>query len=87
MLVSTKKMLEKAEKEHYAVAQININNLEWTKAVLEVSQELNSPVILGVSEGAGKYMGGYKTVVGMVKGMLEELNITEPVSIHLYHGG
>ena len=68
MLVSTKKMLEKAEKEHYAVAQININNLEWTKAVLEVSQELNSPVILGVSEGAGKYMGGYKTVVGMVKG-------------------
>ena len=64
MLVSTKKMLEKAEKEHYAVAQININNLEWTKAVLEVSQELNSPVILGVSEGAGKYMGGYKTVVG-----------------------
>ena len=78
MLVSTKKMLEKAEKEHYAVAQININNLEWTKAVLEVSQELNSPVILGVSEGAGKYMGGYKTVVGMVKGMLEELNITVP---------
>ncbi len=75
-------MLEKAEKEHYAVAQININNLEWTKAVLEVSQELNSPVILGVSEGAGKYMGGYKTVVGMVKGMLEELNITVPVSIH-----
>ena len=87
MLVSTKKMLEKAEKEHYAVAQININNLEWTKAVLEVSQELNSPVILGVSEGAGKYMGGYKTVVGMVKGMLEELNITVPVSIHLDHGG
>ena len=83
----TKKMLEKAEKEHYAVAQININNLEWTKAVLEVSQELNSPVILGVSEGAGKYMGGYKTVVGMVKGMLEELNITVPVSIHLDHGG
>lgn len=87
MLVSTKKMLEKAEKEHYSVAQININNLEWTKAVLEVSQELNSPVILGVSEGAGKYMGGYKTVVGMVKGMLEELNITVPVSIHLDHGG
>lgn len=86
MLVSTKKMLEKAEKEHYAVAQININNLEWTKAVLEVSQELNSPVILGVSEGAGKYMGGYKTIVGMVNGMLEELNITVPVSMHLDHG-
>ena len=86
MLVSTKKMLEKAEKEHYAVAQININNLEWTKAVLEVSQELNSPVILGVSEGAGKYMAGYKTVVGMVKGMIEELNITVPVALHLDHG-
>ena len=86
MLVSTKKMLEKAEKEHYAVAQININNLEWTKAVLEVSQELNSPVILGVSEGAGKYMCGYKTVVGMVNGMLEELNITVPVALHLDHG-
>mgnify|MGYP000823096229 CR=1 FL=1 len=87
MLVSTKEMLAKAKKEHYAVAQININNLEWTKAVLEVAQELNSPVILGVSEGAGKYMGGYKTVVGMVKGMVEELNITVPVAIHLDHGG
>lgn len=86
MLVSTKQMLAKAKKEHYAVAQININNLEWTKAVLEVSQELNSPVILGVSEGAGKYMGGYKTVVGMVNGMLEELNITVPVALHLDHG-
>lgn len=87
MLVSTKEMLAKAKKEHYAVAQININNLEWTKAVLEVAQELNSPVILGVSEGAGKYMGGYKTVVGMVKGMIEELNITVPVALHLDHGG
>lgn len=87
MLVSTKEMLAKAKKEHYAVAQININNLEWTKAVLEVSQELNSPVILGVSEGAGKYMGGYKTVVGMVNGLLEELNITVPVALHLDHGG
>ncbi len=87
MLVSTKEMLAKAKAEHYAVAQININNLEWTKAVLEVAQELNSPVILGVSEGAGKYMGGYKTIVGMVNGMLEELNITVPVCLHLDHGG
>lgn len=86
MLVSTKEMLAKAKKEHYAVAQININNLEWTKSILEVAQELNSPVILGVSEGAGKYMGGYKTIVGMVNGMLEELNITVPVAIHLDHG-
>lgn len=86
MLVSTKEMLAKAKKGHYAVAQININNLEWTKSVLEVAQELNSPVILGVSEGAGKYMGGYKTIVGMVNGMLEELNITVPVAIHLDHG-
>lgn len=87
MLVSTKEMLAKAKAGHYAVAQININNLEWTKAVLEVAQELNSPVILGVSEGAGKYMGGYKTVVGMVNGMLEELDITVPVCLHLDHGG
>lgn len=87
MLVSTKEMLAKAKAEHYAVAQININNLEWTKAVLEVAQELNSPVILGVSEGAGKYMGGYKTIVGMVNGMLEELKITVPVCLHLDHGG
>ena len=86
MLVSTKEMLAKAKAGHYAVAQININNLEWTKAVLEVAQELNSPVILGVSEGAGKYMGGYKTIVGMVNGMLEELNITVPVALHLDHG-
>ncbi|HEY9574242.1 MAG TPA: class II fructose-1,6-bisphosphate aldolase [Lachnospiraceae bacterium] len=86
MLVSAKEMLEKAKAGHYAVAQININNLEWTKAVLTTAQELQSPVILGVSEGAGKYMAGYKTVVGMVNGMLEELNITVPVALHLDHG-
>ena len=87
MLVSATEMLKKAKAGHYAVGQFNINNLEWTKAILQTAQECNSPVILGVSEGAGKYMGGYKTVVGMVKGMLEELNITVPVSIHLDHGG
>jgi len=86
MLVSAKEMLEKAKAGHYAVGQFNINNLEWTKAVLVTAQELNSPVILGVSEGAGKYMAGYKTVVGMVNGMMEELNITVPVALHLDHG-
>lgn len=86
MLVSAKEMLTKAVAGHYAVGQFNINNLEWTKAVLLTAQELNSPVILGVSEGAGKYMCGYKTVVGMVNGMLEELNITVPVALHLDHG-
>ncbi len=86
MLVSTKEMLTKARAGKYAVGQFNINNLEWTKAVLLTAQENNSPVILGVSEGAGKYMGGYKTVVGMVNGMLEELNITVPVALHLDHG-
>lgn len=86
MLVSAKDMLNKAKAGHYAVGQFNINNLEWTKAVLLTAQELNSPVILGVSEGAGKYMCGYKTVVGMVKGMMEELNITVPVALHLDHG-
>ncbi|MCI5602427.1 MAG: class II fructose-1,6-bisphosphate aldolase [Lachnospiraceae bacterium] len=86
MLVSAKEMLEKAKAGHYAVGQFNINNLEWTKAILLTAQELNSPVILGVSEGAGKYMTGYKTVVGMVNGMLEELNITVPVALHLDHG-
>lgn len=86
MLVSAKEMLEKAKAGKYAVGQFNINNLEWTKSVLLTAQELNSPVILGVSEGAGKYMTGYKTVVGMVKGMLEELNITVPVALHLDHG-
>ena len=85
-LVSAKDMLIKARDGKYAVAQININNLEWTKSILLTAQELNSPVILGVSEGAGKYMCGYKTVVGMVNGMLEELNITVPVALHLDHG-
>ena len=86
MLVSAKEMLEKAKAGHYAVGQFNINNLEWTKAILLTAQENNSPVILGVSEGAGKYMAGYKTVVGMVNGLLEELNITVPVALHLDHG-
>lgn len=86
MLVSAKEMMKKAVEGHYAVGQFNINNLEWTKAILLTAQELNSPVILGVSEGAGKYMCGYKTVVGMVKGMIEELNITVPVALHLDHG-
>ena len=86
MLVSAKEMLEKAKAGHYAVGQFNINNLEWTKAILLTAQENNSPVILGVSEGAGKYMTGYRTVVGMVNGMLEELNITVPVALHLDHG-
>ncbi len=86
MLVSAKEMLNKAKAGKYAVGQFNINNLEWTKAVLLTAQENASPVILGVSEGAGKYMGGYKTIVGMVNGMLEELNITVPVALHLDHG-
>ena len=86
MLVSAKEMLNKALEGKYAVGQFNINNLERTKAILLTAQECNSPVILGVSEGAGKYMCGYKTVVGMVKGMIEELNITVPVALHLDHG-
>ena len=86
MLVSAKEMLTKAKAGKYAVGQFNINNLEWTKAILLTAQEMNSPVILGVSEGAGKYMCGYKTIVGMVNGMLEELNITVPVALHLDHG-
>ena len=86
MLVNASEMLKKAKEGHYAVGQFNINNLEWTKAILLTAQENNSPVILGVSEGAGKYMAGYKTVVGMVKGMIEELNITVPVALHLDHG-
>lgn len=86
MLVNAREMLLKAKKEKYAVGQFNINNLEWTKAILLTAQECNSPVILGVSEGAGKYMCGYKTVVGMVKGMIEELSITVPVALHLDHG-
>ncbi len=86
MLVSARDMLEKARDGKYAVGQFNINNLEWTKSILLTAEELKSPVILGVSEGAGKYMTGYKTVVGMVNGMLEELNITVPVALHLDHG-
>ena len=86
MLVSAKDMMEKARDGKYAVGQFNINNLEWTKAILLTAEELRSPVILGVSEGAGKYMCGYKTVVGMVNGMLEELKITVPVALHLDHG-
>jgi fructose-1,6-bisphosphate aldolase, class II len=86
MLVSASKMLQDAVKGNYAVGQFNINNLEWTKAILLTAQENNSPVILGVSEGAGKYMCGYKTVTEMVKAMIEELNITVPVALHLDHG-
>ena len=85
-LVNAKEMLTKAKAGQYAVGQFNINNLEWTKAILLTAQENNSPVILGVSEGAGKYVCGYKTIVGMVNGMLEELNITVPVALHLDHG-
>ena len=86
MLVSAKEMLTKAKAGKYAVGQFNINNLEWTKAILQTAQELNSPVILGVSEGAGKYMCGYTTIVGMVNGMIKELGITVPVALHLDHG-
>ena len=86
MLVSAKEMLEKAKAGHYAVGQFNINNLEWAKAILQTAEELKSPVILGVSEGAGKYMCGYKTIVGMVNGMIEGLGITVPVALHLDHG-
>ncbi|MBO6141924.1 MAG: class II fructose-1,6-bisphosphate aldolase [Lachnospira sp.] len=86
MLVSAKEMLTKAREGKYAVGQFNINNLEWTKTILLTAQELNSPVILGVSEGAGKYMGGFKTVSGMVNGLLEGLNISVPVALHLDHG-
>ena len=86
MLVSAKDMLEKAREGKYAVGQFNINNLEWTKSVLLTAEELKSPVILGVSEGAGKYMTGFKTVAAMVEAMMEELNITVPVDLHLDHG-
>ena len=86
MLVSAKEMLNKAKEGHYAVGQFNINNLEWTKAILLTAQECNSPVILGVSEGAGKYMCGYNTIVGMVNGMIDTLGITVPVALHLDHG-
>ena len=86
MLVSAKDMLEKAREGKYAVGQFNINNLEWTKSVLLTAEELKSPVILGVSVGAGKYMTGFKTVAAMVEAMMEELNITVPVALHLDHG-
>ena len=86
MLVSAKEMLEKARAGKYAVGQFNINELEWTKSILLTAQELNSPVILGVSEGAGKYMTGFKTVAAMVSAMIDELNITVPVALHLDHG-
>ena len=86
MLVSAKEMLEKARAGKYAVGQFNINDLEWTKAVLTAAEELRSPVILGVSEGAGKYMAGYRTVVGMVNGMIKEMDISVPVALHLDHG-
>ena len=86
MLVSAKEMLEKAKAGHYAVGQFNINNLEWTKSVLLTAEELQSPVILGVSEGAGKYMTGFGTVAAMVKAMHDELGITVPVALHLDHG-
>ena len=86
MLVSASEMLKKAKEGKYAVGQFNINNLEWTKAILLTAQECNSPVILGVSEGAGKYMCGYTTVVGMVNGAIKELGITVPVALHLDHG-
>ena len=86
MLVSATEMLKKAKAGHYAVGQFNINDLEWTKAVLAAAEELRSPVILGVSEGAGKYMAGYRTVVGMVNGMIKEMDISVPVALHLDHG-
>ena len=86
MLVSATEMLKKAVAGKYAVGQFNINNLEWTKAIIQTAQENNSPVILGVSEGAGKYMTGFKTVAAMVKAMIEEMNITVPVALHLDHG-
>ena len=85
-LVNVKDMMEKAREGHYAVGQFNINNLEWTKAILLTAEELKSPVILGVSEGANKYMTGYKVVADMVKAMIETLNITVPVALHLDHG-
>ncbi len=85
-LVSATEMLKKAKAGHYAVGQFNINNLEWTKAILATAQECNSPVILGVSEGAGKYMGGYDVVMGIVNGLIKDQNITVPVAVHLDHG-
>ena len=86
MLVNFKEMLDTAKKNHYAVPHFNINNLEWTKYILEECQELEVPVILGVSEGAAKYMGGYQTITGMVNGLISDLNITIPVCLHVDHG-
>ena len=86
MLVSAKEMLDKALAGKYAVGQFNINNLEWTKSILLTAQEMNAPVILGVSEGAGKYMTGFETVAAMVKAMDKSLGITVPVALHLDHG-
>ena len=86
MLVTATKMLQDAKAGHYAVGQFNINNLEWTKAILLTAEENKSPVILGVSEGAGKYMGGFVTVANMVNGLIQGLNITVPVALHLDHG-
>ena len=85
-LVNAKEMMEKAREGHYAVGAFNINNLEWTKAILATAQELNSPVMLGVSEGANKYMTGFNVVAAMVKAMIESMNITVPVALHLDHG-
>ena len=87
MLVNFTEMLQKAKSNHYAVPHFNINNLEWTKYILEECNKLNVPVILGVSEGAAKYMGGWHTVVGLVKGLMEDLKITVPVALHVDHGG
>ena len=86
MLVNSKEMLEKAKKGHYAVPHFNINDLEWTKYILEKCNEMNIPVILGVSDGAGKYMGGYDAIYGMVTGLMKDLNITIPVCLHVDHG-
>ena len=85
-LVNVREMMKKAEQEHYAVGHFNINNLEWTKCILQVAEETRTPVILGVSEGAAKYMCGFKVVANMVKTMIEALNITVPVALHLDHG-
>ena len=86
MIVNSKEMLEKEKKEKYAVPHFNINNLEWTRYILETCEEMRSPVILGVSEGATKYIGGFNTVVGIIKGLVKDLNITIPVCIHVDHG-
>lgn len=86
MLINSKEMLKKAKEEHYAVPHFNINNLEWTKYILEKCNEINIPVILGVSEGAAKYMGGFDVIAGMVKGLIKDLNITIPVCLHVDHG-